>query len=348
MAKPSVDDLIRSKIYRLEELRKYQAYYGPNTPYPVIVEINDLELELRRLLNAGPTRANKSAKKSTHKKTSGKKKGGSALHPFGKMSPATFDAITTIAFVAFVFLLGVIIFVTYVNTRGSISNAGYFDSVISAPPTLRPTFTPTSENSVAAIPAAQVVAVENANLPPAVREPTEVATPVPSLTPTASPVPTNTPLPTNTPIPTSPPPPQPTALPPPPTATLEPSFPFAMVEQGNRTFQRTTYHIITVYIAVVSEGNIPMGGYKVVADHSSGTHLESGLSDWSWSAANCLDCGYIKQGNLKIDLGPFTEGVWSLYLADPGGAPLSAAVPLTYSADPAQWVWDFIIFKQKS
>ena len=35
----SIDELIEAKLYRLEELRKYQSYYGPNTPYPVIVEI---------------------------------------------------------------------------------------------------------------------------------------------------------------------------------------------------------------------------------------------------------------------------------------------------------------------
>ena len=351
MPKKSSNELIRAKIYRLEELRKYQAYYGPNTPYPVVVEINDLELELRRLLDAGPTRHNGAVKKKgAKKKNTGQKKENVPSWQWWRMSQATFDAVITIAFIGFVFLLGSILFAAYVSTRpGYGSNFIYPGDVVSGPPTLRPTFTPTLERTVAAgVPAAQVASIQDPNLPPAVREPTEIATPVPSLTSTPTPVPTNTPLPTETPLPTDPPPLPPTATPAPPTATPAPDYPFIVAEQGNRTFQKTTYHIITVYIAVVSEGNIPLGGYKVIADHSTGAHLESGLSDWNWSAANCLDCGYIKQGNLKMDLGPFSDGVWSLYLADPDGTPLSAAVPFTYSADPNQWVWDFVIFRRKS
>jgi hypothetical protein len=119
-------------------------------------------------------------------------------------------------------------------------------------------------------------------------------------------------------------------------------------EQGNREFQKTTYHGITIYAAVLSPGNIPIGGLKLVGDHvPSGAHAESGLSDWNWSVVNCLECDYIKQGNVKFEPGSFSDGTWSVYLADGGGAPLSVAVPLSYSTDPNQWVWDFIIFKQK-
>ena len=100
---------------------------------------------------------------------------------------------------------------------------------------------------------------------------------------------------------------------------------------------------------MVSADNVPIGGLKVVGDHvPSGEHRESALSDWNWSVVNCVDCDYVKFGNAKLELGVFADGVWSVYVADPDGVPLSAAVPLTYSADPAQWVWDFLIFKQKS
>ena len=122
-----------------------------------------------------------------------------------------------------------------------------------------------------------------------------------------------------------------------------------VAEQGNREFQKTTYHAITIYVAAVSEGNIPIGGLKVVGDHvPSGQHAESGPSDWAWSVANCLDCDYIKQGNLKFEPGPFSDGVWNIYLADQSGAPLSPVVSLAYSTNPEQWVWDFIIFRKKS
>jgi hypothetical protein len=122
-----------------------------------------------------------------------------------------------------------------------------------------------------------------------------------------------------------------------------------MVEQGNRMYQSTSYHVITVYVAVVSEGNIPLGGYKVVGDHvPSGAHVESGISTWDWSVTNCLDCDYIKQGNLKFEPGTFTDGTWNIYLTDDSGVPLSETVPLGYSTDPAQWVWDFLIFRKRS
>ncbi|MEW5961239.1 MAG: hypothetical protein AB1801_26240, partial [Chloroflexota bacterium] len=93
----------------------------------------------------------------------------------------------------------------------------------------------------------------------------------------------------------------------------------------------------------------PLGGYKVIGDHvPSGLHVESGLSTWDWSVVNCLDCDYIKQGNLKLEPGPFMDGIWNIYLADPGGNPQTPVVSLTYASDPQQWVWDFLIFRRKN
>jgi hypothetical protein len=113
-------------------------------------------------------------------------------------------------------------------------------------------------------------------------------------------------------------------------------------------FQKTTYHVINIYVAIVSAGNIPIGGLKVVGDHTpSGAHLESGTSDWNWSVTNCLDCDYIKFGNLKFEPGTFSDGVWNIYVADGQGTQLSPVVPLSYSSDPEKWVWDFIIFRKK-
>ena len=59
----SIDEIIQAKTYRLQELRKYQSYYGPNTPYPVIVEINEIESELRQLLGTKNTRPTRTVKK---------------------------------------------------------------------------------------------------------------------------------------------------------------------------------------------------------------------------------------------------------------------------------------------
>ena len=181
-------------------------------------------------------------------------------------------------------------------------------------------------------------------------------TPTNTATPTITPIPTETltPVPTNTPAPTDTPAPTNTRPPPPPSATFTPAptptpdFQFRVVEQGNREFQHTTYHIITIYVALIDAGNVPVGGLKMVGDHTpSGRHMESALSDWSWSVANCLGCDYIKQGNLKFEPGPFEDGTWEIYVADSGGTQLSQKIPLSFSSSPDTWVWDFFIFQSK-
>lgn len=359
----AIDKLIQAKSYRLEELRKYQAYYGPNTPYPVIVEINRLETELQRLLRAGQTRATPASRKPQPKKQSKKKQPKPPVWQVWRMSQATTDLIATIAFIGLVFLLGSIVFAAYVQTRpGNASAAlpaaggGYAP----AAPTLRPTFTPTGRPEEGQAVEEAVAPDSQSFLPTPKGAATDVPTPVPTLTPTSTleptvaPPPTDTPVPINTPLP--PPPtaapaaaPAAAASPTEPPAAPEPSFPFMMAEQGNREFQKTTYPAITIYVAVVSEGNVPMGGYKVIGDHvPSGLRAESDISTWDWSVVNCLDCDYIKQGNLKFEPGPFMDGIWNIYLADSGGNPQSPVVSLTYSSDPQQWVWDFVIFRRKN
>lgn len=365
----SVDELIQAKMYRLEELKKYQSYYGPNIPYPVIVEINDLEVELQQMLRLDKMRSTRVVKKKTVKKQQDKV-------PFWRMSRATFDAIATIAFIGLVFLFGSIVFAAYVRTRPHQPHTtlAYVNPGDPPIPTLRPTFTPTSDPNSALLTASEGAIDGTTYLPTPGEAATEVPTPVPTLTPSATPPPTDTPLPADTPVPaadepslappvveppvaalpvtSAPPAAAPAAIAPtsaPPTPAPAPGFPFTVAERGNREFQRTNYHVITIYVAAVSAGNIPIGGLKVIGDHvPSGMHVESGLSDWNWSAVNCLDCDYVKQGNVKFEPGTFADGVWNIYLADESGTQLSSAVPLSYSADPAQWVWDFVVFKKDS
>lgn len=190
--------------------------------------------------------------------------------------------------------------------------------------------------------------------------PDYTATPTNTPSPTITPIPTETPTPppTNTPVPTDTPPPPTltnTPVPQPPTATFTPAptptpdFLFGLQEQGNREFQKTAYHNITIYVAAVDAKNIPIGGLKMVGDHvPSGKHAESPPSDGRWSVANCVSCEYIKQGNIKFEPGIFEDGTWNIYLADGSGTKLSETIPLSYSADPQQWVWDFLILKRKN
>ncbi|RMF05812.1 MAG: hypothetical protein D6768_00485 [Chloroflexi bacterium] len=372
----SIDRHLQEKIYRLETLRKYQAYYGPNTPNQILAEINQLESEIRRMLKADVTRPTpaagspahspylppkKKARKNAPRRTPKTQAKAAPRQPQPKRKsaaaqPSAFntETVATLAVVSLVVVLGIIIFLIYLQFRSASAAAQAQSNTRANAVMLRPTFTPTTDPNAPPGAVVQPASANDSLLPPAHKEPTPIPTPVPTLTPSAVPLPTNTPTPppTNTPAPTNtapPPPPQPpTATSGPPTPTPGPSFPFSLAERGNREFQRTTYHAITVYVAIVSEGNIPIGGLKVVGDHSpSGAHVESGLSDWNWSVTNCLDCDYIKFGNLKFEPGPFEDGVWSVYVADEQGNQLSEAVPLTYSANPDQWVWDFLIFRKK-
>ena len=351
---------IQERIHRLETLRRYQAYYGPNTPYQIVAEINQLEGELRRMLQADLTRPTQTINPAVHrppkpKKTTSTPKPETKQFLFWHMSQATVDLIATIAFIGLVFLLGSIVFAAYIQSS-SANDDGQSPIAMQAPPTLRPTFTPTADpNNPSAQPVAEAVeavAIENSLLPAAVKPATEVPTAVPTLTPSALPTSTNTPTPTSTPIPTQPPPippPPSTATPGPPTPTPAPSFPFTIAETGNRVFQKTNNHAITIYVAITTLDNVPIGGLKVVGDHvPTGIHTESGLSDWSWSATNCLDCDYAKFGNLKFEPGPFSDGVWNIYVADGQGTPLSPTASFSYASDPEQWVWDFIIFRKNS
>ncbi len=202
-------------------------------------------------------------------------------------------------------------------------------------PTPRPTFTPTPDYTATPT---------DTPTPTITPIPTETLTPVPTDTPTS----TYTPAPTDTPVPTNTnPPPLPTeTFTPAPTPT--PDYLFKIAEQGNREFQKTTHHTITIYVAALDANNVPIGDLKMVGNHvPSGKHAESLPSDWNWSTANCLNCSYVKQGNLKFEPGPYEDGTWNVYLADGSGNQLSETIPLSYSADPQQWVWDFFILQKK-
>lgn len=357
----SIEQIIQDKMARLQELRQYQAHYGPYTPYPIIVEINQLESELGHLLRTSgvrPQAVGKPRSKSAKKKTSWRETLG--------LSQETIDILASLAFIGILFCLAAFFMMAYFYNLSQIAGSPitYWESFGQPVPMLRPTFTPTVDPN-APLPA-QVAEpktptpLANSYLPTPAQA-TDVPTPVPTVTPrlspTSTPPPTSPPEPTNTPTPLKPPPTpiqvsiqQPnTPTPVPPTPVPAPSYPFRIAEQGNRAFQKTAYHGITIYVAVVSEGNVPVGGYRVVGDHvPSGRHVVSDLSTWHWSVVNCLDCDYVKQGNLKFEPGTFEDGTWNIYLTDDNGQQLSPVVSFSYSADPNQWVWDFVIFRRIS
>jgi hypothetical protein len=117
---------------------------------------------------------------------------------------------------------------------------------------------------------------------------------------------------------------------------------FKVQEQGNRLFQKTTNHSVYIIAAITDQNKTPLGGFYVMAEHSSGKTYKSPASSWQYDAINGFEGGYIKQGNLKVEPGVFEDGTWSIYIVDSNGTQLSEKVPFSYSSDPNQWVWDFI------
>ena len=178
--------------------------------------------------------------------------------------------------------------------------------------------------------------------------PTHTATPTITPIPTETPIPTDTPtpLPTDTPTraPTQPPPP--TDTPGPPTATPMPEYPFVVEEQNDPAITGSDYPAIIIYISITDQNNTPAGGYKVVGDSTTGLHVESAESCFSWCAGTTKG-GYAKVANVKYEPGAFIDGTWTIRVVDGSGTQVSPAVPLNYSTDPNQWRWDFVWFRLK-
>ncbi len=202
-------------------------------------------------------------------------------------------------------------------------------------PTPRPTFTPTPDYTDTPTP----------TLTPTITPiPTDTPTPVPTNTPepTPTPAPTDTPVPTNTPVP--PPPAAPTDTPT-PAPTPTPSWRFKVKEQGNRMWQKTQSSILSNVVFISDANGTPLGGFYVIGEHSSGKTLKSGASTWGFDAVGGAQ-GYAKYGNVKFEPGGFEDGTWNIYIVDGGGTQLSDKVPLSYSSNPEQWVWDFVWFSE--
>ncbi len=209
-------------------------------------------------------------------------------------------------------------------------------------PTPRPTFTVTPTPTDTATPTPT-----DTPTPIPTDTPTLTLTPPPTPTPapTDTPAATATPAPTNTvPRPTSPPrAPTATFTPAPPTATAVPNWTFKVKERGDRNWQKTTYTSIVNYVYVTDNKGTPIGGIFVVGEHSSGKFpkYKSPPSEWK-SFVSSLSSDYRKTVNLKVELGPYVDGTWYVYLVDGGGTQLSDKIAWDYSSDPNNRMWDFI------
>ena len=92
-----------------------------------------------------------------------------------------------------------------------------------------------------------------------------------------------------------------------------------------------------MYIAITNGNNVPIGGLKIVGDHSpSGAHYVSGESCFDFCKANGQK-GTIKFGNVTFEPPAYETGVWHLYIIDGGGAQVSDIVPVTVNFDSPGW-----------
>ncbi len=106
----------------------------------------------------------------------------------------------------------------------------------------------------------------------------------------------------------------------------------------------TTGSQLVMYIAVTSANNVPIGGMKIIGDHSpSGMHVESPATCFNWCAPTAPG-GDAKVGNVKFEPPAYIAGTWTLKLVDGGGA--LAAAPVTVGVDPANPQWYFLLFRQ--
>lgn len=99
----------------------------------------------------------------------------------------------------------------------------------------------------------------------------------------------------------------------------------------------TTNPILVIYIALTDPNNVPIGGLKVVGDHTpSGLHWESAESCFDFCKASGTK-GTIKFGNVTFEPPRYETGVWNLRVVDGGGTPVSDVISVPIDASSPGW-----------
>jgi hypothetical protein len=138
-----------------------------------------------------------------------------------------------------------------------------------------------------------------------------------------------------TPLPTQSPPTATAA----PTDTPVPAYPFEISETG----RFPTNHLdFDVFVAVTDDDNKPLGGYRVVGQHSSGLQSDSEVSAGDWTVNS--GAMHYKAGNVKYSRLKSPGGIWTLQLVDEAGQPV--APPVEFPFDPADPAWYFLLYQR--
>lgn len=179
---------------------------------------------------------------------------------------------------------------------------------------------------------------------------TATATPSPTDTPTPTPTLTATPTETPTPIPPSATPlptatPTPIPIPPTPTDTPEPTDTPAPVYEFTILESQTypTNHLnFDVYVAVTDGGNNPLGGYRVIGQHSGGMGLDSQPTADRWTQNS--GAMHYKAGNVKYEVMNSPTGSWTLQLVNGANQPVAPPIELGFDAQNPSW--HFVLYRK--
>lgn len=198
---------------------------------------------------------------------------------------------------------------------------------------VRGTATPALTATPTVAPLADVSSIEAITEPDT---PTPTAPPAETETPPPPSTPTDAPPPTDTPPPVQPPPATNTPV---PTDTPAPSYDFAVIENDQFPTGKAD---LDVFIAVTNRDNKPIGGYRVIGNHSGGMQVESAVSAGDWTENS--GANHYKAGNIKLSVPNSPGGSWTLQLVDEGSQP--AAAPLELPFDEFNPSWYFVLFQE--
>ena len=108
----------------------------------------------------------------------------------------------------------------------------------------------------------------------------------------------------------------------------------------------TSNPFLTVYVAIVNQQEIPVGGVKAVGTFEpGGLRHESPLSKWFFDARTAPGV-VVKTASVKFEPGGIQAGTWFIHLENEQGVRLSEDVDI--ATDPNAPQWFYIKFKQPS
>ena len=99
-----------------------------------------------------------------------------------------------------------------------------------------------------------------------------------------------------------------------------------------------------MFVGLTTSDNVPIGGLKVVGDHSpSGIQHISDESCFDFCKVSGIE-GSVKFGNVTFEPPFYETGVWNIYVIDGGGARVSNTIPVNIDSNSKSWY--FILLRR--